>query len=55
MATPDEADALGRARIVSGKLGSLSRGEAIGFGFGPLPDSAAKPGQPDKPSNGLQE
>jgi hypothetical protein len=55
MATPEESDALGRARVISGQLGALRPGESVALGFEPKPDVPPKPDQPEEaPSSGQQ-
>lgn len=43
MATPEEADALGRARLIGGQLGQLRAGDSVALGFEDKP--AAPPAQ----------
>ncbi|MGB9458829.1 MAG: hypothetical protein WCB12_22475 [Bryobacteraceae bacterium] len=54
MATAKEADALGRARVVSGQLGTLRAGESVVLGFEPKPEVPPKPDQPEEAPSGGQ-
>jgi hypothetical protein len=55
MATAEESDALGRARVISGQLGALRPGESVGLGFEPKPDVMPRADQPDEPPTGRLE
>jgi hypothetical protein len=55
MATPDEAEALGLARVLSGQIGALRPGESVVLGFEPKPAVPANADQSaEPPSNGEQ-
>ena len=53
MATPEEADALGRARVEGGQLGALRAGESVALSFERKPEVPPKPDQhQEAPSGG---
>jgi hypothetical protein len=53
MATPEEADALGRARVESGQFGTLRAGESVALSFERKPEVPPKPDQQEGSPSGV--
>lgn len=52
VATPEEADALGRARLISGQLGALRAGERLALDFERKPEVPPTPDQQEEAPSG---